>query len=496
VRPTCFGLPFNVPELKTGRPSQFRFQPQQCLHAQYPVTSISRTTDFRLAGTSIRWAGARRDTHPVKQAGINRAQQNNLQNRSGVIRINPALTSFSIPLIRCTGYNNGLRESMHQKLIRIITLAALWGISVLACPAQVKPAPDETEKNWLALMEETATFYQSRRYDLAVHSAQSALTHARENFGDRHLHTAASLYTLSEIHYDLGQFRKAVEPAKEALAIRTKLLVLDDVLIATSANSLAQIYQAFGEYGMAKPLNDRALLIWRAKLGNDHPHVAVSLNNLGKIYHARSNYFQRNALAAEKKGDLVEAERQHLKSIADMARAIISYEESLEILGKHLKPDDPNIGASYYNLAEAYTLSGQYVKAEPFYRKALKISARKLGKESMHVVSCVHKLALTLDRQDKDPLAEKFYEVAVKMSTAGFKGYTQNKYSLIRDCEAFYSKIGNEEKAKAFGGQMTTLALELKKIGREIPFPSPPAVAIALKEEVPAPVSAPAPEAP
>ena len=61
------------------------------------------------------------------------------------------------------------------------------------------------------------------------------------------------------------------------------------------------------------------------------------------------------------------------------ARAEPLYKRSLKINEKALGPDHPNVALSLNNLALLYDDQGYYAQAEPLYKRALKIDEKALG---------------------------------------------------------------------------------------------------------------------
>ena len=72
-------------------------------------------------------------------------------------------------------------------------------------------------------------------------------------------------------HYHAGEYAEGIQPARQALEIRERLLGPEHPDVATSLNNLAQLYRSQGRYAEAEPLHQRALTIREKALGPEHP---------------------------------------------------------------------------------------------------------------------------------------------------------------------------------------------------------------------------------
>lgn len=84
-------------------------------------------------------------------------------------------------------------------------------------------------------------------------------------------------------YYQLGQYDKAIEHYRQALAIIQKLGQEDKV--AAILNNIGSVYEAWGQYDKAIEHFRQALAIAQ-KLGRE-TDVATYLNNIGGVYHDR-----------------------------------------------------------------------------------------------------------------------------------------------------------------------------------------------------------------
>src|SRR5262249_50739089 len=88
-------------------------------------------------------------------------------------------------------------------------------------------------------------------------------------------------------------------------------------------------------------------------------------------------------------------------------------EHILEIRGKLLGAEHPDVAAAINGLANVYFGKGEYVKAEPLYRRALDINEKALGKDHPDTAQNLNDLALLTYRQGKYAEAEPLYKRAL-----------------------------------------------------------------------------------
>jgi tetratricopeptide (TPR) repeat protein len=104
------------------------------------------------------------------------------------------------------------------------------------------------------------------------------------------------LYDSGKYLRDSAQYREAELLLQPALAIRVRVLGVDDPLIASSFNELALLYIYEGKYEEAEPLYKRAIAIGEKRLGPEHPDLATWLNNLGLLYNNQGKYEEAEPL--------------------------------------------------------------------------------------------------------------------------------------------------------------------------------------------------------
>ncbi|MDR0634743.1 MAG: tetratricopeptide repeat protein, partial [Azoarcus sp.] len=87
-----------------------------------------------------------------------------------------------------------------------------------------------------------------------------------------------------------GDYGKALEWHRKALAIWEKTLGKGHPLRATAYNNIAEVYRAQGKYEEALEWHRKALAIREKVLGKEHPDTATTYNNIAGVYRAQSQY--------------------------------------------------------------------------------------------------------------------------------------------------------------------------------------------------------------
>ncbi len=121
--------------------------------------------------------------------------------------------------------------------------------------------------------------------DMAAYYSQEIIDLSKDDMDK------ASGYTYLGLAYDSkGDYDRAIEYFKKALAIDLKKLGPEHPSVAGNYNSLGSAYQRKGDYDRAIEYYQKALAIDLKKLGPEHPNVAIGYNNLGLAYDSKGDY--------------------------------------------------------------------------------------------------------------------------------------------------------------------------------------------------------------
>jgi tetratricopeptide (TPR) repeat protein len=153
---------------------------------------------------------------------------------------------------------------------------------------------------------------------------------------------AETLSSLATVAMVKGEWAAAEGYARQALAVRRKLVGEEHPDVAASLNQIGDILSYVGDSAGAEPLFRQALAIYHQLLGDEHPLVAMAAGNLGRTLH----------------------------KLGDLAGAEPLLREGLEIR-RRLDPEDPQLAYNARNLGLLLCDRGDYAGGEPALREAV-----------------------------------------------------------------------------------------------------------------------------
>nr|WP_277882295.1 tetratricopeptide repeat protein [Microcystis wesenbergii] len=211
---------------------------------------------------------------------------------------------------------------------------------------------------------------------------------------------AASLSSLGNVYYSLGEYQKAIEFYQQSLAITRE--IGDRGGEAKSYMGLGNVYDSLGEYQKAIEFHQQSLAIKR-EIG-DRWGEAASYNNLGNVY----------------------------QSLGEYQKAIEFHQQSLAI--KREIGDREGEADSYGNLGAVYYSLGEYQKAIEFYQQSLAI-LREIGDRGGEANAWFN-LGLTYYKLKRISEAKEAYLQSRELYQAlGLAGYVQKCDQAIRQLE-------------------------------------------------------------
>lgn len=261
----------------------------------------------------------------------------------------------------------------------------------------------------------------------ALEPARQALSIRQRLLGPEHSDTAASFTSLGVVFDNLGDYAAARTNHEQALAIRRKVLGEDHPDTASSYNNLGVVLEEQADYRAARANLEQALKIRVKVLGNEHAQTADSYCNLGNVFDglgdykaARINYERALDIRRKVLGE------EHLDTAAawtnlgnvfqeqsDYAAARACYERALTIQHKVLKGDNPETAASYNNLGNVLLSLGDHQRARTNYERALEILRKMPGELHPDTATAYDNVGNALTRLGDDAAARTNYERAL-----------------------------------------------------------------------------------
>ncbi|MGZ8899582.1 MAG: protein kinase domain-containing protein [Limisphaerales bacterium] len=194
-------------------------------------------------------------------------------------------------------------------------------------------------------------YYELGDFEKAAEMHRRALAIHRQRHGNQNANAAADLLKLGETLRQQHNLPEAEAALRESLAMRRSLLGNQHPDVVHSLNELGSLLSIELNNDEPDALLREALATGQKLFGDDHPYVATSLDNLGHVLNRRGN--------AE------DAATLHLQALA--------------IRKKLYGSTHPELIYSYLNLAQALEAQAKPGEAETMIREALSICDRLLG---------------------------------------------------------------------------------------------------------------------
>ena len=203
--------------------------------------------------------------------------------------------------------------------------------------------------------------------------------------GSNKQETATLFHNIATVYQDQGEYEKALEYFRKALAIREKVLGAEHPSTATTYNNIAVVYWSQGEYEKSLGYYKKALAIDETVLGAEHPSTATTYNNIALVYQYQG----------------------------DDDKALEYFRKALAIREKVLGAEHPSTATTYNNIAIVYWEQGEYEKSLEYFRKALAINEIVLGAEHPLTATTYNNIALVYQDQGDDDKALEYFRKAL-----------------------------------------------------------------------------------
>ena len=189
----------------------------------------------------------------------------------------------------------------------------------------------------------------------------------------------------------------------------------------------AKVLQDQGQYARAEELYREALATRQRTLGDDHPDTLRSMSNIAVVLqqqhkHAEAEKLHRQTLAARRR-TLGRTHADTLESIHDLGLTLLRQgrygeaegllRESLEGRRKTLGEEHPDTLATVRMLAFVLRTQVKYAEAEALYRRVLEATQRALGSDHRRTFMLMNGLARVLQQAGKHAEAEKLLREAL-----------------------------------------------------------------------------------
>lgn len=234
--------------------------------------------------------------------------------------------------------------------------------------------------------------------DEAMAFFQTALRHARNEFGEESVQVASCYTNVAEMLYVREDYAQALTLLEKALTIRQAILSDDHYDIGTSYHDLGCVYDNMGEHDKAIAYYEKALPIWTHAYDGVHQDLATLYTNMGVAYNRKGDAdraqecFLKSIAICEQIGDLT---AQYMLQYNNNNIAVIyagkgQYDKAVELHRKVLAQrialygteQTPPVATSYYNLGQTYHHLSDYDKSIECMLKTIAIREKLYSKHS------------------------------------------------------------------------------------------------------------------
>ncbi|CAF0790413.1 unnamed protein product [Adineta steineri] len=134
----------------------------------------------------------------------------------------------------------------------------------------------------------------------------------------------------------------------------------------------------------------------------------------------------------------------------DYEKALLYYEQGLEIKQKTLSSNHPNMATSYNNIGTVYYKMGKYSKTLSFYEKALEIQQKTLSSNHPDLAASYNNIGLVYHDMGEYSKALSFYEKALEIQQKSLPANHPDLATSYNNIGDVYDSMGKYLKALLF----------------------------------------------
>jgi serine/threonine protein kinase/tetratricopeptide (TPR) repeat protein len=272
-------------------------------------------------------------------------------------------------------------------------------------------------------------YSQVGNYQRAEDMLKSAVAIRRRVSGPKNADTATSLNNLGLAYMAEGKLAESENAHREAYQIRSQLFGADNAQTATSLNDLSCVYRQEGRQTDAEAMAREALAVRQKLFTDDSLEVADSLRNLCIILGderkwGESEATARRVLAIRQKvfGPEHPEVASALDDLAWAAGALGELEEAqkleqqaLAMRLKLLPEKHPDVALSLYLVGDRMRQRGDLQSADSILSAAYSVQRKVLGEGDPNLFYTLRSLGLTLESEGKLSESEQVHRQALAM---------------------------------------------------------------------------------
>ena len=332
----------------------------------------------------------------------------------------------------------GLRLLLTLMFIAIGHLSSA-GSTMVSAPTSSSKIFDSDQLEQLQeaskLHAQAQLLFKQGHYVEALPLAKQALALRERILDSKHADIASSLTTLGLIHATLIQLPQAKALLQRALGIHQSATEHQDFKVGESLTNLATVVYASGDFVKAIHTLEHSLAIREKTLGLSHPDVAVTLTHLAIAQRGLSRLEQAlttieraitilRTASSPRPNDLaiaVNVQGNILARLGNFEAARLALEESLHLFEHVSGPHHPDFAGGLAQLAMLERKQGNVVAALPLLKQALAITEDRYGSTNPEVAGILYEIGLVELVLNKVKDAKRRFEraIAIQESTVG-----------------------------------------------------------------------------
>ena len=261
-------------------------------------------------------------------------------------------------------------------------------------------------------------------YKKAISIAKEAIEKSEKIYGIKHAKTSSTYLNLAGLYQNMDEYDNALKFYEKALIIDEKVHGMEHPTTAITYNNLGTLYERIGRYEKALEFYQKSLNIREKVLGTENLSTATAYANLGMLYTNMNE--DKKALEFYEKSLAIDEKLLGIESLAvastynnlgmlymnmkENKKALKFYEKSLAIHEKLRGAEHPDTGRIYSHLGEYYSSNGEYKRALEFYEKSLVIHEKVFGIENLDTATIYNNLGTLYEKLREDKKAQEYYK--------------------------------------------------------------------------------------
>ncbi len=305
----------------------------------------------------------------------------------------------------------------------------------------------------------------------AAEVLEKSVATRRQELGERHPDTLASMHQLAVSYLGLGRAEDALKLTEQVARLRGEVLGPQHAETLKSMNNLSVLYGRAGRRDEALKLREEILARRRETLDRNHPDMLSSMQALANSYLAANRHNEALALMEETrvllKATLGADDPRTLLSMSSIAStysmmgrhsdAIALYQETLALQRARLGPDHPSTLSTMHNLAGSYRDFGRHSDALKLHGDTLSLQREKLGDDHPDTLATMGGMALCYAAMGDHARAAKLQEETLALQRANLGPDHPDTLTSRVNLGSTYRALGQHQKALDLNQETVTL---------------------------------------